>query len=155
MSALHNLKLLIDLLFQVPRRTNAEIARLVGSGRRRVRRYRLLLSVSKLTARDLAGCDALMLNALFNSRSPSIKYTVPDFDALEVAHPGRSGRFHWKSYCAASGDARTLSYAQFMRCRAACAWTAIAARQRSQHIGALGHRCVVANQNARAQEARP
>lgn len=152
---METLELLIHLLLESPRRTNAAIARAVGCDRRRVRRYRRLLAKSKLTAGDLAGCDGQTLYSLFNSRTPSKKYAVPDFDDLEASHPGRSGRFQWKSYCThADAALPALSYSQFMRIRAACALDAAAARLRQLHADPPARRSVAANPNACAQEAR-
>lgn len=151
---METLELLIRLLLESPRKTNAAIARLVGCDRRRVRRYRRLLAASKLTANDLAGCDGQTLYSLFNSRTPSKKYAVPDFDDLEASHPGRSGRFQWKKYCAEADVALpTLSYSQFMRVRAACALDAAAARLRQHRADAPTRRSAAANPNAFAQEA--
>lgn len=150
---METLELLIRLLLESPRRTNAAIARLVGCDRRRVRRYRRLLAKSKLTADDLDGCDAQTLYALFNSRTPSKKYAVPDFDALEEGHPGKSGRFHWKRYCAeAAACLPTLSYSQFMRIRAAFALDAAAARLRLLHTDSPVRRSSTAGPNAFVQE---
>lgn len=154
---METLELLIRLLLESPRKTNAAIARLVGCDRRRVRRYRRLLAKSKLTADDLDGCDAQTLNALFNSRTPARKYAVPDFDALEATHPGRSGRFQWKQYCDAAGScAPTLSYSQFMRCRAVCRLDAAAARLQSLNEGMrFGRARNPMGPDACAQEAAP
>lgn len=152
---METLELLIRLLLESPRKTNAAIARLVGCDRRRVRRYRRLLAKSKLSADDLAGCDGQTLYALFNSRTPAKKYAVPDFDALEATHPGRSGRFHWNKYCAEADDSLplpTLSYSQFMRIRAACALDAAAARLRQLHTDSLVRRSSTAGPNAFVQE---
>lgn len=150
---METLELLIRLLLESPRKTNAAIARLVGCDRRRVRRYRRLLAKSKLTADDLDGCDAQTLYALFNSRTPSKKYAVPDFEALEEAHASRSGRFQWKQYCgAAAPSAPTLSYSQFMRCRAVSRLDADAARLLPLHTDSPVRRSSTAGPNAFVQE---
>ncbi len=155
MYILDNFELLIHLLLHNPRETNAAIARTVGCGRRRVRRYRRLLAASNLTAEDLAGCDAQTLNALFNMRTPVTTYAVPDFVALESALPDRSGRAHWRAYCAASGESSTLSYPQFMRCRAASHVGSIHHRQRNQRGETPTRQRAPANSKPYAHEARP
>jgi hypothetical protein len=116
---------MIDLLVERPHWPNALIARRVGCDRRRVRRYRrIILSAAAadndFEPRTLQGCDAATLNRFFNFREKtgrSPQYAPPDFQALELRHPGKDGLSLWNVYAAEKALARepAMSYSQFMR----------------------------------------